>query len=192
MSAAVVLVEGMSDKIALEAAAAKEGRDLAEERVTVVAMAGAHAIGGFLRRLVRDQPGTRLAGLCDAGEEDVFRRSLEEAGLGRDMSRTDMERAGFYVCVVDLEDELIRAAGPDRVQDVLESQGELVVFRKFQKQPEWRGRPVAAQLRRFMGNATRKGRYARLLVDALDPESVPRPLRGVLAHVANGSLGAER
>jgi len=35
-----------------------------------------------------------------------------------------------------------------------------------------------------MGSAgRRKLRYARLLVDALDPEAVPRPLEGVLAHV---------
>jgi hypothetical protein len=33
-----------------------------------------------------------------------------------------------------------------------------------------------------MGNASRKIRYASLLVDALDLDQVPRPLRLVLAH----------
>lgn len=188
MPEAIVLVEGMSDRIALEAAAAKLGRDLAEERVTVVAMAGAHAIGVFLQRLAIDRPQAHLAGLCDAGEESVFRRGVERAGLGRDMSRQDMERIGFFVCVEDLEDELIRAVGPDRVQQVLDTQGELVVFRKFQKQPEWRGRPVASQLRRFLSNSYRKSRYAQALVGALDPESVPRPLRGVIAYALDASI----
>ena len=96
-----------------------------------------------------------------------------------------MERLGFYVCVADLEDELIRALGPASVEAVLDSQGDLGSFRTFQKQPEWRGQRIEAQLRRFMGSADRrKIRYARLLVDALDPACMPRPLVGVLAHSA--------
>jgi hypothetical protein len=54
----------------------------------------------------------------------------------------------------------------------------------LQKEPAWRGQAVEAQLRRFMGSGgSRKLRYARLLVEALDLEDVPRPLLGVLAHV---------
>jgi hypothetical protein len=95
-----------------------------------------------------------------------------------------MERLGFYVCVADLEDELIRAIGPASVEAVLDSQGDLGSFRTFQRQPAWRGQTVEAQLRRFMGSADRrKIRYARLLVDALDLGEVPRPLDRVLAHV---------
>jgi hypothetical protein len=95
-----------------------------------------------------------------------------------------MERLGFFVCVEDLEDELIRALGADGVQAVLETHGDLNAFRTFQKQPAWRDRPVQAQLRRFMGSADRrKLRYAHLLVEALDLSRVPRPLAGVLAHV---------
>jgi hypothetical protein len=172
---AVVLVEGFSDQIAIETLAVRLGRDLAGEGVAVVPMGGAQAIGHFLARF----QGRRLAGLCDAGEEDVFRRGLERAGLG-----SDMERLGFYVCVEDLEDELIRALGPDRVEAVLETQGDLDSFRTFQKQPAWRGRSPERQLRRYMGSADRrKLRYARLLVEALDPTRVPRPLHRVLAGV---------
>jgi hypothetical protein len=95
-----------------------------------------------------------------------------------------MERLGFYVCVADLEDELIRAVGPASVEAVLETQRELGSFRTFQKQLAWRGRPVDAQLRRFLCSADRRSmRYARLLVDALDLARVPRPLDGVLAHI---------
>jgi hypothetical protein len=81
---------------------------------------------------------------------------------------------GFYTCVVDLEDELIRALGAATVEDIIESQGEIAAFRTLQKQPEWRGQSVEAQLRLFLGSgATRKIRYARLLVDALDPARIP-------------------
>jgi hypothetical protein len=126
----------------------------------------------------------RLAGLCDAGEERVFRRSLERAGFGSQLTRREMERLGFYVCVADLEDELIRALGVSAVEAVLQAQGDLGPFRTFQKQPAWRGEAVERQLRRFMGSADRrKLRYAKSLVDALDPDNVPRALDGVLAHI---------
>jgi hypothetical protein len=52
------------------------------------------------------------------------------------------------------------------------------------KQPEWRGRPVEQQLRRFMGSGgTRKTRYARYLVETLELSRMPRALDGVLSHV---------
>ena len=79
-----------------------------------------------------------------------------------------MEALGFYVCVADLEDELIRALGAAAVEQVVDAQGELGSFRTFQKQPAQQGRTVEEQLRRFMGTRSgRKVRYATLLVDAL-------------------------
>ena len=181
---AVVLVEGASDRAALEALAACRGRDLAAEGVSIVPMGGAQAIRRFLERFGPDGLDVGLAGLCDAAEEADFRRGLERAGLGSDLTRAGMERLGFYVCVADLEDELIRALGVATVERVAEEQGELGAFRTMQKQPAWRGRPAEEQFRRFLGSgATRKIRYARLLVEALDPSRVPRPLDAVLAHV---------
>jgi hypothetical protein len=94
-----------------------------------------------------------------------------------------MERLGFYVCVVDLEDELIRSLGADAVLRVAEAEGDLGAFRTLQKQPAWEGRRVEAQLRRWLGSGgRRKIRYARLLIEALDLGDVPRPLDAVLAH----------
>jgi hypothetical protein len=181
---AVVLVEGLSDRFALEALAERRGRDLADEGVSVVAIGGAQAIGRFLTVFGPRGLDVRLAGLCDAGEEQDFCRGLERAGLGSDLTREGMERLGFFVCDADLEDELIRALGAAAVQRVVEAQGDLASFRTLQKQPEWRGRPVEEQLRRFMGSGgSRKIRYARLLVQALDPGDVPRPLDGVLEQV---------
>jgi hypothetical protein len=177
-------VEGVSDQRALEALARRRGRNLDAERVAIVPMGGATNIGHFLRRLGAGRPDLRLAGLCDAGEEGDFRRGLERAGLGSPLTRSDMEGLGFYVCVADLEDELIRALGVPAVERVIDAAGELDVFRKFQKQPAWRGRAGAEQLRRFLGtHSGRKIQTATLLVDALDLARVPRPLDGVLAHV---------
>ena len=180
---AVVLVEGTSDRVALEALARRRGRDLEAEGVSVVPMGGAQSIGRFLNLFGPQGLDIRLAGLCDAGEEGEFRRGLERAGFGSRLTRAGMETLGFYVCDADLEDELIRALGATAVEAVVEAQGELRSFRTLQKQAAWRGRSSEEQLRRFMGSgARRKIRYARLLVEALDLERVPRPLDRVLAH----------
>jgi hypothetical protein len=178
----VVLVEGTSDLVAVEALAERRGRDLDAEGVSLVPIGGAQAIGRFLDHFVPQ--GLKLAGLCDAAEEREFKRGLERAGLGADLTRAEMERLGFFVCVQDLEDELIRALGADAVEEAVGAQGDLGSFRTLQKQPAWQGRPREEQLRRFMGSGgSRKIRYARLLVEALDPGNVPRPLDLLLAHV---------
>jgi hypothetical protein len=180
----VVLVEGSSDQVALEALAERGGRELAAEGIAVVPMGGARNIRHFLELFGPRGLDRRLAGLCDAGEEGDFRRGLEWAGLGANLGRADMEALGFYVCVADLEDELIRCLGAGCVEQVVEAQGELVSFRTFQQQPAWQGRGSQAQLRRFMStHSGRKVRYARLLVDALELTSVPRPLDRLLAHL---------
>lgn len=183
---ALVLVEGMSDVVALETLAARRGRDLAAEGVSVVSINGAQAIGKFLTVVGASGRQVRLAGLCDAAEEADFRRGLERAGLGTDLTRERMAAIGFHVCEQDLEDELIRALGADAVQEVLARNNKLSSFRTFQKQPQWHGRPVESQLRRFFGSSAGKIRYARPLVEALDLSRVPRPLDAVLAHVRRG------
>jgi hypothetical protein len=181
---AVVLVEGVSDQAAVEALAERHGRDLGAEGVSVVPIGGAQAVGRYLERFGPDGLDLRLAGLCDAAEEREFRRGLEQAGLGSDLSRAELERLGFFVCEADLEEELIRALGADAVLRVIETNGDLGPFRTLQKQPAWHGRPTDEQLRRFMGSGgRRKIRYARFLVEALDLAAIPRPLAGVLAHI---------
>ncbi len=179
-----MLVEGASDQQAVETLAVRRGRDLSAEGVTVVAMGGARSIGTHLARFGPAGLDVRLAGLCDAREEVDVRRSLERAGLGSDLDRAGMERLGFYVCEADLEDELIRALGVVRVEQVIDAEGELRSLRTLQQQPAQQGRTVEAQLRRFIGTRSgRKLRYARLLVEALDLDQVPRPLDRLLGHV---------
>ncbi|MEU6726148.1 TOPRIM nucleotidyl transferase/hydrolase domain-containing protein [Nonomuraea wenchangensis] len=180
----VVLVEGASDKAAFEVLARRHGRDLTAEGISLVAMGGATNIGTYVGRFGPAGLGLRLAGLCDAGEEDDYRRSLERAGLGSGLDRDGLEALGFFTCVADLEDELIRALGTDAVEEVIEAEGELGSFRTLQRQPAWREGSTHDQLRRFMGAGSgRKIRYSGLLVAALELDRVPRPLDLLLAHV---------
>jgi hypothetical protein len=168
---AVLLVEGTSDRVAVEALARRRGRDLGAEGVAIVPMGGY----GNLRRVLEDYREVPLAGLYDAGEERHFLRAL---GC-RD--RDELERAGFFACTRDLEDELTRAVGPAGMERVLAEQGELRAFRTYQKQPAHRGEPLEEQLHGFMWN--RKQKYAELLVDALELDRMPRPLDRVLEHL---------
>ena len=177
---AVVLVEGASDRIALETLAGRRRINLGALGVVLTAVGGAQAVGRTLAGLAS---GVRAGVLCDAGEEALARRALERVGPGTGSMRDGLQRFEFFVCDRDLEDELIRAVGTERVQGLFGEHGDLRAFRTLQREPEWRGRPVEDQLRRFLGSgASRKTRYARIMVEALDLDRVPRPLDGVLAY----------
>jgi hypothetical protein len=70
---AVVLVEGVSDQIAVETLARRRGRDLVAEGIVVLPVGGVHGITRYLRRFGPQGTGARLAGLCDAGEDRIPR-----------------------------------------------------------------------------------------------------------------------
>ena len=191
---AVMLVEGVSDQMAVETIAARRGQDFGAQHVVVVPIGGAHAFTRYLKQFGPAGAGLRLTGLCDVGEENAVRRGLAGAGIGSPVGRADMERLGFYVCVEDLEDELIRAVGTARVAELIDSQGDLGSFRSLQRQPEWRGQPAGAQLRRFLGSgAGRKLRYARLLAGEVGLDRLPHPLEAVtraMIHHQSSKSGA--
>lgn len=171
-SRTVVLVEGESDRVAVTTLARLRGRDLAAERVEVVAMGGATNVHRFLGRYAEDEAGVRVAGLCDLGERRFFARAVRRRSFS------------FFVCERDLEDELIRCLGADRVMEVVADQGEAGALATFRQQPAQRARPVEAQLHRFLGtHSGRKAQYARALVEALPAGVSPAPLAGLLAHV---------
>jgi hypothetical protein len=173
-SCAVVLVEGMSDQAAVQTLAERSGRDLNAEGVFVVPMGGATNVGHFVDLFGPGGFGVRLAGLCDQGEERDFRRGLDRAG----------PEAPYFVCVADLEDELIRALGTGRVEDLIEAEGESGPFLTFTRQPAHRDTARDRQLRRFMGTRSgRKIRYGHLLAAALDLTLIPAPLAGLLSAV---------
>ena len=172
----VVLLEGVSDVVAVETLARREGVDLAG--VDLVDMHGVTNVGRYVRQFRE----VRLAGLCDAGEEQFFVRAIERDGLGEDVDREKMASLGFFVCERDLEDELIRALGIEGTERVIAAEGQLDKLRTFQNQPFQRTRSPEQQLRRFFGTTGgRKEQYARALVEALG--SIPYPLAALLAFV---------
>jgi hypothetical protein len=191
----LVLVEGASDVAAVEALADRAGRDLDAERIMVLPIGGSKSFGPFVRAFGPAGLDVRLAGLYDAGEERDVERALAVAGLlpGGVGGTAALAGAGFFRCDRDIEDELIRALGAARVEQVVAADGALPSLRIMQKQPAQRDRAAADQLRRFIGTRSgRKVRYGRLLVEALDADAVPAPLAGLLAYLEALSRPAPR
>ncbi len=181
---AAILVEGWSDQAAVETLAQRRALDLRAEGIVVVPIGGVTNLGHFIDALGARSLGLALAGLYDVGEERHVLRSLERCALGAGLTRATAQALGFFVCDADLEDELIRALGTAAVERVIEAEGELASFRRFQAQPFQLRQDHHAQLRRFMGTRSgRKVRYGTLLVDALALDRMPRPLDLVLAQV---------
>jgi OLD-like protein len=180
----IILVEGVTDELALTLAARRLGRDLKVEGVSILPINGAHAISGFLRQLAVEEPGAKLAGLYDEGEEEVIRTALERAGFGPNLDRSQLERVGFFACIADLEDELIRAAGETNLSKLIELEGDAQSWRTFRKQQAWHGRPVDQQFRRFIRSVSeRNTRYIRAIVETIELSRLPRPLRLLLDYI---------
>ena len=95
-----------------------------------------------------------------------------------------MEQLGFFVCVPDLEYELIRALGTERTLAVIAEEGQSKALHTFRNQPAQRDRPLGQQLHRFMGTMSgRKSRYASALAEALELDRLPYPIRDLLRFV---------
>jgi len=166
----VVLVEGASDRAAVEATAEALGRDLAAAGVIIQAMGGATSIGHFVNEYGPTGSDLNLVGLCDAPERRYFARHLDDHDI--------------YVCDADLEDELLRAMGIEQMVDFIESQGELKRFRTMQKQPHQRDRSIEHHLHNYCGiRAGRKARYARGIVEWLPAAEIPEPLQRLVVNL---------
>lgn len=170
---ALVFVEGESDRAALLAVARRAGRDLRAEGLRLIPIGGATNIRHHTTTLPA-QLRLRVRGLCDAGEQGHYDRAfaLLPPGVAIDPPA---------VCRADLEHEMIRALGVERVQEIVLAAGDATRLRLFRQQPAHREEPDGAALHRFLGTtAGRKHRYARLFGEALSPAQVPAPLRAVL------------
>lgn len=178
----VVLLEGASDVAAVRAAALVLGVD--DGQVRYVDLRGITNVRAHLDRLTADEPDTVVLGMCDAKEAHFVVRALTaNGGWARDAD--DLPASGFFVCHSDLEDELIRALGPDRAVAVLRQEGLLDKLAVLQQQPAWRGRPLEEALHRFAGVASgRKELFAGALAATLTPETVPEPLRLLVERLA--------
>ncbi|PUB26144.1 hypothetical protein C8K30_106233 [Promicromonospora sp. AC04] len=183
-----VLVEGESDRAAVETLAARLGLPLADLGVQVVAMGGITNIGHHLVALVDQLPGDRsirLGGLYDAAEERFVIKGLDRVGVRRFDATTPLTDLGFFRCDRDLEDELIRAIGIDGFLALIDAEGELRSFERLQGQPAQRERTTTQQLHRFIGSkGGRKERYGRRLAEVLPLDRVPAPLDALLRWAA--------
>jgi hypothetical protein len=176
----VVLVEGHSDAVALEVLCRRAGLAVDGGALVLRDMHGVTNVGRHLREM---EHSVQVLGLCDFAERRFVARALRACGLPV-ASDDDLPRWGFEVCDRDLEDELVRALGTERVLEILEELGELSRFRALQRQPQWRGRDVQDQLRRFSGtHSGRKAVLAERLTSALEPGAEPAPLARLVAAI---------
>ena len=179
----LVLVEGESDANAARALAARVGCELSSCRIDILPAGGVTNFARLLVAYMREHPNARICGMYDAGDEWHVRRALARAEIPHSNGGS-IKASGFFACVADLEDELIRALGVRNVERVVEEQSELESFRRFQAMPQHRDSPTHHQLHRFLGTrATRKIRSAKRLVEALDLAHLPRPLAQLAARL---------
>ena len=171
-----ILVEGESDKAAVETLAPRYGVELGGEDIEVVVMGGAGNAGRFIAE--KAATGRRVGGLYDEAEERFVANALNR------QEGEDLTRQGFFACRRDLEDELVRALGVLAVTELLESRGDLPGFRSFQGQDAHRGDEAGEQLRRFIGaNGARKRTYAAAMAETAPLEAIPEPLEGLLSWI---------
>lgn len=161
---------------------AARGIDVGNGALHIVAMGG---VTNIRRHFATHATGVHVEvlGLCDAPEERYVLQALQSTGQ-LVTTREDLARLGFFVCVQDLDDELLRAVGPEAGDAALDDIGHLGRFRTFQRQLEWRDRDWHEQLHRFAGSGSgRKALLAEQLARRLTPSTTPAPLERLLHRV---------
>ena len=175
----VIFAEGPSDYLALHAAADVLSVDLDARGAAVVSLQGASLLSIYLTLLGPNGLDLSLCGLCDLDAESEWRAKLQAVGLNA-TSRAALNSQGFYVCDIDLEDELIRAHGSTAVQSIIALEGEARKFSAFASQLPNRSLTLSEQLTEFVRKS--KTRWSPKLVSELSAASMPSPLRDVLAN----------
>src|SRR3954452_1284820 len=104
----VVLVEGPSDRAAVEALAVGRGRDLLGDGVLVLDMGGATNVARFATVLEGIDLELRVAALCDQDQQSHYRRAFHRVRTGGGPVPAPAGPVGVFVCGQDLEDELKR------------------------------------------------------------------------------------
>src|SRR5690242_2174866 len=118
---ALVLVEGESDAAAVRALSNLIGFDLARYHVWLQSTNGVTNYSRALSTFTLAHPHARFCGLYDVADERYVRRAL--SGVATTLTNdSSVESFGFFACVADLEDELIRALGAESVERVIEEQ----------------------------------------------------------------------
>lgn len=112
----ILFVEGLADRIIVEAAAAKIGLNLDRLGITVFSLDGATKFIHVLNIVGRNGFKLPICGLCDADMENTW-----SGNLG--MAPKKMEDNGFFVARKELEYEYARAFGPRACAEKLIAEG---------------------------------------------------------------------
>ena len=171
---AAVLVEGVSDVLALRAVAAMRGVDLGGRGVALVPMGGATNVRRNVERYGPAGLGVPLAGLYDAAEEPFFRRAL---GAG------NLEAAGFFGCMPDLEHELLRALGVGAVVRVIAAEGSSPPWSACSASPRSATAPRSSSCTASSDPRRPEGAVRVRADPRAGARPGPHPLRGLVEHV---------
>src|SRR5688572_19979562 len=87
----IVLVEGISDQVALNALMRRLAWDAQAEGIAIVARVVRRTSGISWNCSAPRGVNVQMAGICDRGEEHRFQRALERAGVGVKQTRSKME-----------------------------------------------------------------------------------------------------
>ena len=112
----VLIVEGLADRIIIEAGAAAKGISLDREGVTVFALDGADKFKHVTKILGKAGFDIDLCGLCDEDREDSWATILHS-------KPKNMSKIGFFVARKDLEHEYASAIGAEALSAVLIKEG---------------------------------------------------------------------
>jgi putative ATP-dependent endonuclease of OLD family len=111
-SEVVIFVEGASDRIVLEAVAARTGVRLARNGTRIIELDGAATFGRAVNVLGENGYGIPCIGLCDDDAKEDWAKSL-----GVDVSQ--LGGLGYHVCEPDLEAEVVKSLGLDRFLEII-------------------------------------------------------------------------
>jgi len=155
-------------------------RNFDAEGVTILNLQGG---GGFAAHYeLFGPPGLKMdvLGLCDEDKEQTWIDALQNAGVPV-ADRAFLNAKGFYVCMKDLEDELISSLGIPAVQAIISAQGAGPAFAAFAQQPKKKTLSATDQLRGFIHGDNI--RWVIHLIDALDLAKLPGALNALMSKV---------
>lgn len=112
----LMFVEGLADRVVMEAAAQVLGISLDRLGVSVFALDGADKFHHVLRIVGQEGFNLPICGLCDQDRETSWAGHLQ-------VSPKRLNPRGFFVARADLEHEYITALGPERFSQALISNG---------------------------------------------------------------------
>jgi putative ATP-dependent endonuclease of OLD family len=179
----MLFVEGLADRIIVEAAAQALGISLDRAGVSVFALDGADKFSHVLKVVGPNGFDLPICGLCDEDREASWAGNL---GL----KPKKMEAAGFFIARTDLEHEYVRAIGAQTVAAALINAGQA----REQGILQSTGAPdlasvTDAQLGTFLSSVdSRKVPAARLIAPMLTAVHIANSpsLIGLLGHVQTG------